>query len=188
MINDKDAFRKYKTIEVRLHSSTIDFVKISNWAKILYAISRAKGLSTVDLGASRRHIIKTREEMMLGLGVLLGNTELPDAMHDYILKRAELFNSKVKEFQPKVEASQVSVSAVGSAGLAVERFNPETQSFEQVPASEYFVLEQLSPEALAALGASSAEIVAAARSESTFGLAPSSMVEIGTFSGSIVTT
>lgn len=33
--------KKFGTIEVRLHSGTTDFTKISNWIKIVYAVSRA---------------------------------------------------------------------------------------------------------------------------------------------------
>jgi hypothetical protein len=35
------AFSKYKTIEVRLHSSTTDFVKIKNWIDLLSAIKQS---------------------------------------------------------------------------------------------------------------------------------------------------
>lgn len=35
------AYAKYKTLEVRLHSGSTDFKKISNWIKVLFAISRA---------------------------------------------------------------------------------------------------------------------------------------------------
>jgi hypothetical protein len=41
MINDAEAFSKFKTIEVRLHSGTINFVKIKNWVNILYSVARS---------------------------------------------------------------------------------------------------------------------------------------------------
>lgn len=49
-INDQDAFEKYKTIEIRMHSGSINFVKISNWIKLLRSIaySNKRGLSMVD--------------------------------------------------------------------------------------------------------------------------------------------
>ena len=42
---NKTAFSKYGTLEIRLHSSTTDFGKISNWIDLIYSISRCKGLS-----------------------------------------------------------------------------------------------------------------------------------------------
>lgn len=39
------SFNKFKTIEVRLHSGTIDFDKVINWVELLYTISRERGLS-----------------------------------------------------------------------------------------------------------------------------------------------
>ncbi len=37
------AFNEHKTIEVRLHSGTVNFGKISNWIKVLHSIANAKG-------------------------------------------------------------------------------------------------------------------------------------------------
>jgi hypothetical protein len=36
------AYRKYKTVEVRMHSSTTDFNKINNWIQLLTAIAQSK--------------------------------------------------------------------------------------------------------------------------------------------------
>lgn len=38
---NKESLRKHRTIEVRMHSGTTDFVKISNWIKTLTLIARA---------------------------------------------------------------------------------------------------------------------------------------------------
>jgi hypothetical protein len=42
-INDVQAFSDHKTIEVRLHSGTINYTKISNWIRILYSVARHEG-------------------------------------------------------------------------------------------------------------------------------------------------
>lgn len=42
------AFRKYKTIEVRLHSATTDFEKINNWIDLLLFISRSEKMVPVN--------------------------------------------------------------------------------------------------------------------------------------------
>jgi hypothetical protein len=42
-INDAQAFNEHKTIEVRLHSGTVNFTKISNWIRILYSVARHTG-------------------------------------------------------------------------------------------------------------------------------------------------
>jgi hypothetical protein len=43
IINDAVAFDKFGTIEVRLHSGSINFTKINNWIRILYSIARTEG-------------------------------------------------------------------------------------------------------------------------------------------------
>lgn len=40
-----NAYNKYKTIEVRLHSSTTDFTKIINWSRLIHAVMVSKRLS-----------------------------------------------------------------------------------------------------------------------------------------------
>jgi len=40
-----ESMKKHKTIEVRLHSGTVEFEKITNWVKLLYSITRFKRIS-----------------------------------------------------------------------------------------------------------------------------------------------
>lgn len=42
------AYEKYNTLEVRLHSGSTDYVKISNWIKLLYGISRSELIKRSD--------------------------------------------------------------------------------------------------------------------------------------------
>lgn len=43
------SLEKHRTIEVRLHSGTTDYTKISNWVELLYSISRQKGLGKATI-------------------------------------------------------------------------------------------------------------------------------------------
>jgi len=47
-INDYLAFNKFKTIEIRLHSGTISYTKISNWVRILRSVARAGHIRIVN--------------------------------------------------------------------------------------------------------------------------------------------
>jgi hypothetical protein len=76
------SFRKYKTIEVRLHSGTTDFTKITNFMDILSAVAYnetkiARASSTVA-GFVKQH-------------------KLSDQIKEYISSRIKLFNSTVQE-------------------------------------------------------------------------------------------
>lgn len=69
------AMEKYQTIEVRLHSGTAQFDKISNWIDLLLLVSRnEKPLVGID-----------------SLEKLLERCPVPDYLIDYIEKRIKLF-------------------------------------------------------------------------------------------------
>lgn len=70
------SFRKYKTIEVRLHSSTTDFNKIINWATLLSCI------------ASTSRIPK----MCNTLNELTDFVYLPETLIEYVSQRTALFS------------------------------------------------------------------------------------------------
>ena len=75
------AFKKYKTIEIRLHSSTTSFIKISNWIKVLSGV-----MSIEDLG----HHAKTLEEFYNVIGA-------DDDLQNYIVSRVQKFNGTAEE-------------------------------------------------------------------------------------------
>jgi hypothetical protein len=96
-INDADAFSKFKTIEVRLHSGTVNYTKISNWIRILYSIARTEGrltehsieayASKLNWSASLVAYIVARitkfnpDHRLLGIGNELGDAS-SDSLHE----------------------------------------------------------------------------------------------------------
>lgn len=72
---NKTAANKFGTIEVRLHSATTDFVKISNWIDLLFAISRA-----------------TITERLETPDALIEASGIPDALAAYVFSRTALFS------------------------------------------------------------------------------------------------
>jgi hypothetical protein len=99
-INDLDAFDKFKTIEIRLHSGTVSFTKISNWIRILYSIARSEGRvseHTIEAYASKFNwsaglvaYIVTRIKKFNPTHVLLGlGNELGDASSDSLHEDSE---------------------------------------------------------------------------------------------------
>lgn len=146
MVNDRDAYRRHKTVEIRMHSGTIDYTKISNWCRLLYSISRAQGLTEIDLGASRRKIINDRAELMEALGMLMDNTSLPDSFHDYILERCEKFSKDVREF--KKALTEAEKAALAAQGTPCQVYNPDTGSYDVTTLESYFGVVQSSTEHL----------------------------------------
>jgi hypothetical protein len=69
-----ESLKKHGTIEVRLHQGTLDFTKIANWIKLLYAISRAAKVprtanlevlsKEVRLKKSTLNYFKKRQQLM----------------------------------------------------------------------------------------------------------------------------
>lgn len=79
---NKTAFKKYQTIEIRLHSGTTDFKKISEWALLLFSISRSTELNN---------------EPCVDLDQLLETVQAKDSSIEYFLKRAEKFSNQTTE-------------------------------------------------------------------------------------------
>jgi hypothetical protein len=77
MIN-ADAYNKYKTIEVRLHSGTTNPIKIVNWTTLLVAIADAEWIS---------HTVSDVDKLQSITGI-------PTKLVEYIKLRTELFSSK----------------------------------------------------------------------------------------------
>jgi hypothetical protein len=71
------ALNKYQTIEIRLHSGTVDYGKISRWTELCYLISRSKELTN---------------ETANNVDELMSLAGAPDSLTDFYLKRAEKFN------------------------------------------------------------------------------------------------
>ena len=80
------AYEKHKTIEVRLHSSTTDFNKIINWAKLITLIKDSKLKSKVD-----------------NLQELSDRIRMPQELLEYFTQREALFNG--------TKSSDVSIAA-----------------------------------------------------------------------------
>lgn len=79
---NKTAFKKYKTIEIRLHSSTTSFKKISEWALLLFSISRETSLTNNECHC---------------LDELLELVQAKDSSIDHFMKRASLFSNQSNE-------------------------------------------------------------------------------------------
>lgn len=75
------ALRRYNTIEIRLHSGTTDYVKISNWIKLLFEISRCSKIKN-----SNKHIISTIEQLKEKY-----LTDMPLDMFNYFVQRVNKF-------------------------------------------------------------------------------------------------
>ncbi len=71
------AFSKYKTIEIRLHSSTTDFNKIMNWANLLNAIKKSTIKKTCQNINDLTDYIKIDENLL-----------------EYVAQRTALFNGE----------------------------------------------------------------------------------------------
>jgi hypothetical protein len=90
------AFRKHKTIEVRLHNGTISFEKISNWIEFLYRSSRT----------SKSMEVKNVQDLKTYLG------RAPKSLTSYIEKRIEILKEtsaaaqKAKEERKAIKAAE----------------------------------------------------------------------------------
>jgi hypothetical protein len=73
------AIRKYQTIEIRLHSGTIDFNKINNWIDLNYAISRSEDLNGAEICTS--------------VDELLERAQVSDRVTMFYLKRYQQLNN-----------------------------------------------------------------------------------------------
>lgn len=76
------AFEKYRTIEIRLHSSTTSFLKISNWIKMLSLITEAK------MG---------KLESMTTLQDFFKVIKADDSLQNYIISRVAKFRGTAEE-------------------------------------------------------------------------------------------
>jgi len=69
------SFNKYKTVEIRLHSSTTDFEKIMNWANLIQAISTSEIKKECN-----------------SVNELTDFVKLPENLVEYISQRTSLFS------------------------------------------------------------------------------------------------
>lgn len=79
-VNGPDAFRKYQTIEVRMHSGTTNAGKIINWVKILTLAASHTETFTEDIATPAQFATKTGCDSKLV---------------EYIMKRVELFTGQL---------------------------------------------------------------------------------------------
>lgn len=91
------AYGKFKTVEVRLHSSTTNFGKIKNWVELLYIISRSNKMSNFS---------------MAGLGNNLDNLyrmasvlKLDASLIEYARKRIAKFSDTSDEEPSETQAA-----------------------------------------------------------------------------------
>jgi hypothetical protein len=70
------AFKKYRTVEIRLHSSTTDFNKIIQWATLLSCVFKAEKIKAVC------HDLNTLTEYV----------RLPEETLEYLTQRIDLFS------------------------------------------------------------------------------------------------
>lgn len=75
---NKTAIDRFGTLEIRLHSGTTDFVKISNWIDLLFLISRARSLG--------RRTITTQAELVSAVPLISGS------LAQYVSERIRNFN------------------------------------------------------------------------------------------------
>jgi len=76
MVNP-DAYNKYKTIEVRLHSGSTNAIKIVNWASLLVAIAEGDLVDRVT-----------------DINDLSSKISLPNKLVEYIIKRTDIFKAR----------------------------------------------------------------------------------------------
>lgn len=81
MAINTEAVHRFGTFEIRLHSGTTDFTKISNWIKLCYAISRCEKIKN-----SEKHVIRTMEQLKEKY-----LTDMPQDMFDYFKGRIDKF-------------------------------------------------------------------------------------------------
>jgi hypothetical protein len=123
MINTR-ALREHNTIEVRMHSGTTDFTKISNFAKIVYAISRAKGTRFDALPT-----ISDKVSLYKAIDRVERKTGLSRDLRDYIASRSRQFNPSLFD-------------EVASPTIVNEELSEELEQIvHEVPARELQTLE-----------------------------------------------
>lgn len=97
------AFEKYKTIEVRLHSSTTSYKKISNWIKTLSLILDAK---------------KSKLESMTTLKEFFAVIGASDELQNYIISRVAKFNGTADETTCEAQAVSEQDNSTLDMGVA----------------------------------------------------------------------
>lgn len=128
----------HQTIEIRAHSGTTSYEKISQWAKLLYAISRVEAKALRKLPS-----ISDATSLITALEVLSKRTNLDVDVKDYMLRRIKQFNPQLFTIQaPEVtdlETSEVenkdSPASVGRTLLVTDYYNNITRI--QIPEVEW---------------------------------------------------
>ena len=85
MINYLSAYRKHKTIEVRLHGGTLDFWKVLGWIKLCQFIQNSSEIDAV----AKKH---DGNSLVLGVEDLIRMESLPESIRLYVWRRFRQFH------------------------------------------------------------------------------------------------
>jgi len=73
------AYNKHKTIEIRIHSGTIDYIKVTNWIELLLSV----------VNCEKKHV-----KNFISLKSFCETFSIPEALREYIKERIEKFKIK----------------------------------------------------------------------------------------------
>lgn len=104
------SFRKYQTIEVRLHSGTIITSKINNWIRLLEMIAYGPALKTS---------YQTVDGLLKGLENQ-GHLLLTENLKEYFIKRAEKFSDAPEPVMSEDDNDYENYGNGGESGYEVE--------------------------------------------------------------------
>jgi hypothetical protein len=85
MINYISAYRKHKTLEVRLHGGTLDFWKVLGWIKLCQFIQNSSEIDSVAKNNDSRFLFVSIEQ-------LIRMESLPESIRNYVWKRFRQFH------------------------------------------------------------------------------------------------
>jgi hypothetical protein len=85
MINYISAYRKHKTLEVRLHGGTLDFWKVLGWIKLCQFIQNSSEIDSVAKNNDSRCLFVSIEQ-------LIRMESLPESIRNYVWKRFRQFH------------------------------------------------------------------------------------------------
>lgn len=103
------SLRKFSTFEIRLHSGTTDFLKISNWIKLCYGISRCDKIKN-----STKHVLNTIEQVKANY-----LKDLSFELVSYFLGRADKFKTEKNDSsrESQVEANDYESDNVSQTNI-----------------------------------------------------------------------
>lgn len=105
-INFTSAYRKHKTLEVRIHGGTLDFWKIIGWVDLCHFITRSSSIDKVaeqnalKIREANQRLLNTnhprfeteRERLQITIEDLIRLEELPSHLRLYVWKRYRQFH------------------------------------------------------------------------------------------------